>query len=379
MLIDLPTEVIYGILGQVLPEDLENFAQTCRRIALIAGLLLKDHRSLVRKYALCSNHHYCSEEAVALFAEKVAAEPRLGYYLTRMKYKTRDDLHVPFLKLLQLPNLNYLTIEGERPPPDNLVEVIEAANRNDPPGLTKLRKVSSELRSMYTKCAVIQAFSALPSLRSLSVKGWVSPWDDETGHFDSRVASLELLSCSLHSQVLSKILRGFVELQTFTYSHCLTRIAEEDILDGFQIQESLLQNKATLRELVLLLPNRQSSPFRSLLDFEALEVLESDWRLLPASTSDDLELCFNLPRTLRVLKVHNEDERNTTENLRRVELAISRQISPEARLQYITLVFSEELWKEMFGSLNNSAAQDLRQRCYSLQIVLTNDYDEGEP
>ena len=50
----LPNEIILGTLEMVLPEDLENFAQTSKRVFLLAKPFLEHHRHLIKLHSTVS-------------------------------------------------------------------------------------------------------------------------------------------------------------------------------------------------------------------------------------------------------------------------------------------------------------------------------------
>lgn len=53
--VDLPNETLHQIISEVLPADLENFAQICRRVYAVAQPYLKEHRALIRTFATLGN------------------------------------------------------------------------------------------------------------------------------------------------------------------------------------------------------------------------------------------------------------------------------------------------------------------------------------
>ncbi|KAF6236748.1 hypothetical protein HO173_005039 [Letharia columbiana] len=53
--LDLPEELILGVITFIPLEDLENFAQTCPRIHSVAGSALEKHWLLIRHYSTLEN------------------------------------------------------------------------------------------------------------------------------------------------------------------------------------------------------------------------------------------------------------------------------------------------------------------------------------
>lgn len=94
----LPTEIIYGILEHVLPEDLENFAGTCRTTTAVAQPALKIHRELVRRYRISRNDPN-SANSLAELGRELAVD-RNGRYVMRLQcsiwVKIDDSAPQPF-------------------------------------------------------------------------------------------------------------------------------------------------------------------------------------------------------------------------------------------------------------------------------------------
>ena len=49
---DLPNELVCEVLEEIWPQDLEIFAQTCRRMHASSKPLLVEHRKLIREYSI---------------------------------------------------------------------------------------------------------------------------------------------------------------------------------------------------------------------------------------------------------------------------------------------------------------------------------------
>ena len=85
----LPTEIIQQIIGHIMPEDLENFAQTSKRIMSASASALQHHRQLVRKYSLISGPSN-SRVAVPLLKD-VLANPCIGHYVKKLELAKIPD------------------------------------------------------------------------------------------------------------------------------------------------------------------------------------------------------------------------------------------------------------------------------------------------
>ena len=80
----LPTELIQHIIDQILPEDLDNFAQISKRIRSVSALALENHRRLIRRYALLSNPS-TGLKTLEPMLKVILANPRIGHYVKKIK------------------------------------------------------------------------------------------------------------------------------------------------------------------------------------------------------------------------------------------------------------------------------------------------------
>ena len=82
------------IIGHVMPEDIENFAQTSKHIRSVFGYTLKEHRRTIRKYALFFG--LATPETVEPLLKDVLANPRIGHYVMSIELYgvPREDLGV---------------------------------------------------------------------------------------------------------------------------------------------------------------------------------------------------------------------------------------------------------------------------------------------
>lgn len=79
----LPNELLRDILGHVMPEDLENLAQTSKHIRSVSGPALQEHRRLIRKYSSFSGP--AAAKTVEPLLKDVLANPRIGHYVKRIE------------------------------------------------------------------------------------------------------------------------------------------------------------------------------------------------------------------------------------------------------------------------------------------------------
>lgn len=82
-LLTLPNEVLRMIIGQVMPEDLENFAQTSKHIQSVSASAVRNHRRLIRKYKQVSGR--ATVTAVERLLKSVLANPRIGHYVKKVE------------------------------------------------------------------------------------------------------------------------------------------------------------------------------------------------------------------------------------------------------------------------------------------------------
>ena len=79
----LPVELLEHIAGHVMPEDIENFAQTSKHIRSVSIAVLENHRQLNRKFAVISGRS--ATKTVKLMLEAVLAGPRIGHYVKKIQ------------------------------------------------------------------------------------------------------------------------------------------------------------------------------------------------------------------------------------------------------------------------------------------------------
>lgn len=76
--LDFPEELILEVVGFVLPENLENFAQSCKRIRSAACSALKQHRQLIRQHSLMKTEGGCT---ISKTLKEVLVNPVIGHYI----------------------------------------------------------------------------------------------------------------------------------------------------------------------------------------------------------------------------------------------------------------------------------------------------------
>ena len=227
--IDLPNEIILDTLEVVLPEDLENFAQTSKRVFLLAKPFLKRHRELIRLHSTFSSDQNPVRRDVfwvgpiTSLLEQMLSHPRIGRYIRRVElgslvgtpsgvirankpdqerawYKKQHDLINAVIAQTNVPNLQSFYDHNER--------LSLKSNKNHEgllvalflPLLPNLNKVSIQWNSTQTyfrdmiRQSTLGGNRWLANLTKVRVEGvpyvWRSEGDIEYGTLGLRDLSL---------------------------------------------------------------------------------------------------------------------------------------------------------------------------------------------
>lgn len=362
----LPTEIIYGILEHVLPEDLENFAGTCRTTTAVAQPALKIHRELVRRYRISRNDPNRANSLAELGRE--LAVDRNGRYVMRLQcsiwLKIDDSALNLFLSIL--PNLRALYLDLPPSYISRLGNSIFKAPHSAEPILPSLREV-------YLRCTtgavrhgfqveLLLAISALPSLNYLTESDSDLISETNFGCLWSNLVRLELWNCHIHMKHIENFLRSFTQLRSFGFSSPLPGYERgSGVIDAALIVKGLLNSRSTLRNMMVVAPRRKTSPMDSLTEFRYLESLRIDLELLPSpDLGDDGVPRLQLPSSLRELEIQCIPTA-VTEYVRMIEIAVSRKTSDRRHLRVFTGL--QEAYK--------FDMQDLVDRCKAVGILLS--------
>ncbi|CAD6586417.1 MAG: hypothetical protein ASARMPREDX12_002363 [Alectoria sarmentosa] len=323
---DLPNEILDQITPIVLPADLENFAQVCRRTYITAQLHLEAHRTMIRKFAIVGNKVVGKGGPFGELLLDDRRHPLLGHYVVNLTFRRgssrlndRRREQQDFERLIPLlPNLKTLAME------DVDISGSETqfwnASLTPSPILTNLVNVYVRfLKKPVLTFGITRALSALPSLRLLSTQncGFDEPNHDPFAPVRSHLTRLELWDCRFQSKQLHDFLKGFYQLQTFKYSIPL-RAEPEQGYNPFLIRSGLLYSKSTLQHLTMLAPGQPASFVGSLVEFESLQEVYISWSLLDPhwGRSDPSELCLVLPKPLRLLRIQSEGDQFASDSTR---------------------------------------------------------------
>ena len=373
---DLPNEIFHQIIPDVLPADLENFAQTCRKAYSVCLPYLVTHRANIRRFAAVGNNAGGFGPFEELLFD-VLSQPILGHYVVSLTFRRYDQPgeKQDFESLLPLlPNLKTLAMEDVNISGCELrSQVAPFANA---PILTHLANVYIRFRKLSVPSfSIMWALSAMPSMRLLSTQhcGFAGLNPGTFIPFSSHLTRLELWDCYLHSKELYTFLQGTHRLQTFKYS--TTSVSKE--FDPKWILIGLLCSKSTLRHLTVLISVGPGSSIGSLVDFEVLEEVYIPWGLLePKSGCRDLSSV--LPMPLRLLRLQAVGSRCASDLTELVENLVACKSSHARNLAELVLMVKWCWWcpGETFALLCRAGRQSQR-RCIDAGIAMSPQWDCG--
>ena len=183
----LPNETILGILEKVLPQDLENFAQTSKRVCLLAQPFLEHHRQLIRLYSTKFKSNQLRRDDAFWFAPipsllvKIRNEPCIGHYVREVKLEYSGPIQRNYLYHDAIQR-NYLyhddrEVYGKQ---HNLVDAVIA--QSNVPNLQSLYDLNERTcfkpYESYEEFLVAFFLLLLPNLNRLSL-----PWISYRGYF----------------------------------------------------------------------------------------------------------------------------------------------------------------------------------------------------
>ena len=375
-LLDLPKELILEILCCLWLRDLEGVASTCGRLRDLSYSLLKEHRSLNRRYCTLNGR---KRGTIAAVLNEVLMNPSCGMYvkkvivppihflpydmpappeypagqLTRLVHAVLDSgicqtlsmgrfdqekwtatveqgnesfLLAALLPLL--PKLMELEFGQSSDPYSWVTRIVAEIQRTLPLPLSSLRRVTLlpfPGHNWYS--ADLGPYLSLPLLEYLSIPSY------GTGtHFvincDSNITNLELEDCTRNPKGL---LPHFKSLQVFSFSrNKLYNYSRE--WDLLSFSTALRGSKRTLQRLKLLL--RPASPefLGSYHDYKVLSYMELDSRAMisdqgPSSTNSEAPLLSTLPGSLKELVI----EDNTSHNQSLLQVLIMGVVRRESQ------------------------------------------------
>ena len=309
----LPFEIIDQIFRNVLPADLENFAQACWKVYSVAQSHLKAHRTLIRSFSTVGNNINGDGSPFGQVLFDILVNPIHAHYIINLHYRCcstpriYDPVRVQqdFRELITLlPHLKTLTMEDVDV--SNALLQFQNAPFTDPPTLTKVASIYIRFPTVLgsdLSLRITRALSNLPSLKLLSTQN-CGIHDMEPGFFapfPSLLTRLELWDCYVRVKELQQFLKGFHQLQTFKHS-TPSGLSPGRAYDTSLIRNGLLSSKTTLQHLTLLAPGQSALFIGSFAEFELLEEMYISWNLLEPQWS----LSLVLPKPLLLLRIQNE-------------------------------------------------------------------------
>ena len=424
---DLPNELLYDILQFTLPPDIENLAQTSRRVQEVAGPLLKTHRALIRKYYNFSNSlDGKSDVASLLLLQDIHTAPRIAHYVSEAQIDAYDlgrigrwyteeevgwlcemaagskavipDLNFAEVSLLQsdirsnsrdaalslllplLSNLKTLELQPWSHFRSWVRKVLCNASKAENPWFTKLTGVylwsDRRLGTGYDAHPLwggwlrdLRLCAALPSVRELSARNLscLPPYKkSDTPPLASGVTTLKLedMEDDLDPEGLCRLLKGFPRLE-FCYLSTRSVVYHSWALDASMIKDILLATvKTSLRSLTIFWPDGQKGLMGSLRNFEVLVELRTTWPLL---LQDDYSLQADLPASLHGLHLWDNDWSRKAKTYKKVvKAALLGNQTGLLHLKQITLMTPE-------CNRLEEACRRLQQKCRKKDLILTFD------
>ena len=364
---DLPNEIILDILAVVLPEDLENFAQTSKRVFLLAEPFLEQHRQLIRLHSTFKTEQLrrdaYSIAPIPILLVKIRNEPLISRYIREVKVKYSGTIrcynwymdpefyerqrnlvnaviaqsNVPNIQsfydlnqrlslksnesyeeflvalfLLLLPNLSKLSLPWN-PARGYFGDMIRQSVLEGNCWLAKLTTV--RVRGDYLPKALgirdLSLFSSLPALKSLTAlnaRDHGLNIDDYLPPPDSHTKKLELSNSYFTRLTIYWYLQSFQSLQTFT-------LAFDDYhdpcvkkqFDPNMVRAALVTcAKTTLQSLTITTrgPPNPDTSMGSLEQFETLQKLRTQWTILfPRDSCLETWPSRVLPASIRKLQL----------------------------------------------------------------------------
>lgn len=176
----LPNEIILGTLEMVLPEDLENFAQTSKRVFLLARPFLEHHRRFIRLYSTTFKSAQLRRDAfwfapIPSLLMKIRNDPRIGHYIREVKLEHSGPIRCNYSYYLD-PEFS-----GQQ---RDLVDAVMV--RSNVPNIQFLRDPNERLcfssHDSYEEFLVALFLLLLPNLNRLSL-----PWHPARGYFGDMI------------------------------------------------------------------------------------------------------------------------------------------------------------------------------------------------
>ncbi|MCJ1452334.1 hypothetical protein MMC28_002677 [Mycoblastus sanguinarius] len=430
-----PNEIVYQILQHVLPEDLENLAQTSRHVRLVSLPLLADHRARVRKYStLTLNAAYPGPPERLL--KDMLVNPLNARYITRLKsdswrvtekergytveratstdmdlfaatasdseylndpaadssnpnywreqteyfedtYEDSSRIFNPDLLLaILLPLLPNLAVFDLRWPQDEfdhwLLDMLECIPKAKTPALTKLKCV--RLDSGYS-LDYVKAFSTLPSVEKVTAPD-LSPGNARSKKGNEPplvcyVKNLELYESIVGPRAIHHFLLRCEDLQSFSCSH-VDYPETSETFDASLIRTALLDHvTGKLRKLTLLAPEQKSMFMGSLRSFKVLQDICIDWDLLLPDQGNGVTAEVLSEMLPASLQILGVHDENGHQKCDYESLVESTALSRSSELADLTELNITYKSCDPIALLSNDTCDILLHRCSNVGVALT--------
>ena len=201
----LPNEIILDILEMVLPEDLENFAQTSKRVYLLAKSFLEHHRHFIRLHSttfkcrqLRRDHAFWLAPIPSLLI-KIRNEPRIAHYTREVQVKHSGPIRC---------NHRYHNDQESLGKQHNLINAVIA--QSNVPNIQSFYDLNEgccfKPDESYEEFLVALFLLLLPNLNTLSL-----PWNPFRGYFRDMIRQSALEgNCWLANLTTVRVKGGFV-------------------------------------------------------------------------------------------------------------------------------------------------------------------------
>ena len=401
-ILSLPPELIRRVYDFVLPEDLENLAQSSQYIRSIIEPFLRQHRVLIRKYKTVSN--YEQPQAVGYILKEVLLDPIIGRYVQVLNSEPYEwyfqeegdtaefgiaDAHVGLPNyegprsfdnkeqmllptwMTHLPNLTSITLLSSNLRSSGICRIMGPGPQITKPFLPNLKSVvvkndPGEYNSTCCNLPCLQVLASIPSVRTITAPGAQHETSDRMncgiGPKFSNVTHLNLLETAFSSRLFFEFLRGFTSLESLRYS---SQYTDKPTRCPFLIRSGLLvAAKGSLRFLTLLMPGAQTDTHMgSLREFEKLEYLETEWDcLVPFRQSPPPMPALTLPKSIRGIILHDR-KRKSPPYQKVVDYAISvKQVGVAPHLNFLIFKGSHKVSEPIRAAMT--------KQCFARQIHL---------
>ena len=377
---DLPNEIILDTLAVVQPEDLENFAQTSKRVFLLAKPFLEHHRQLIRLHSTFKSNQIWRDAVwsapIPSLLMKIRNEPLIGRYVREIQLKYSGPIrcnnwyfdpvsygeqrnlvsaviaqtNVPNIQsfydtnerlcskpkesyeeflvtlfLLLLPNLSRLSLPWNHTR-GYFCDMIRQSALDGNCWLANLTTVRVKGDFVFRALGIrdLSLFSSLPALKSLmalNARDHGLNIDDFLPPPDSHTKKLELNKSYFTRLTLYWYLESFRSLQTFTLG--FNDYYDPCIKRQFDpkiVRAALVTHaKTTLQSLTITAsgPPNPDTSIGSLQQFEVLQKVRTQWTILfPKDSCLETWPSRVLPASIRKLQLDDNSDHDSSKDYR---------------------------------------------------------------